>query len=176
MELNDATAVLARTPKTLETLLDGLPSDWLHRNDGPGTWSAYDILGHLRHGDATNWLPRARMIIEHGAEKAFVPFDREAMLAEERQPVSVLLQAFRGAREASLGQLIELGLSDADLDRHGQHPQLGDVTLGQLLASWVAHDLTHLGQVGEVLARRYRLEVGPWRVFMPALDRVAEAE
>ena len=168
--------MLARTPRVLDALLTDLPPEWLHRNDGAGTWSAYDILGHLRHGDATNWLPRARMILRHGAGRSFEPFDREAMLAEEREPVTVVLDRFRTARSASLDELASLDLTAADLDRRGQHPDMGEVTLGQLLATWVAHDLTHVGQVGEVLARRYREDVGPWRAFLPALDRVAAAE
>ena len=168
--------ILGRTPAVVDTLLAGLPDEWLHRNDGPGTWSAYDIVGHLLHGDATNFLPRARMIREHGTEKAFVPFDREAMLREEREPGEALLARLRAAREASLAELVALDLTPSDLDRRGTHPDLGEVTLGQLLSAWVAHDLTHVAQIGEVLARRYRDDVGPWRAFLPALDRTAEAE
>jgi len=173
MELTDAVSLLTRTPTVLETLLTGLPSEWLHRNDGAGTWNAYDIVGHLAHGDATNWLPRARMIIEHGTGKAFEPFDREAMLRQPHQTISVLLNQFAQARRASLDELSTL---DIDLSALGTHPELGEVRLGQLLAAWVAHDLTHLGQVAEVLARNYRDEVGPWRVYMPALDLVVTAE
>jgi hypothetical protein len=176
MELPEATAMLARTPRILDTLLDGLAPEWVHRDDGPGTWSAYDIVGHLLHGDAANWLPRAKMIIEYGTGRAFEPFDREAMLRAEREPVAMLLARFRAAREASVAQLSSFGLTGADLGRRGQHPEFGEVTLGQMLATWVAHDLTHLAQVGEVLARRYRDDVGPWRAYLPALDRVADAE
>jgi uncharacterized damage-inducible protein DinB len=176
MELPEATSMLARTPTILDTLLAGLPDGWLHRDDGPGTWSAYDIVGHLLHGDATNWLPRTRMIVQHGTGRAFEPFDREAMLRQEREPGAVLLARFQAARRASVEELSSLGLTDADLDRRGLHPELGEVTLGQILATWVAHDLTHLAQVGEVLARRYRDDVGPWRAYLPALDRVADAE
>lgn len=176
MELPDAMAILGRTPAVVHTLLAGLPDEWLHRDDGPGTWSAYDIVGHLLHGDATNFLPRARMILEHGTEKAFVPFDREAMLREERVPGEALLARLRAAREASLSDLVALDLTPGDLDRRGAHPDFGEVTLGQLLSTWVAHDLTHVAQIGEVLARRYRDDVGPWRAFLPALDRTAEAE
>jgi DinB family protein len=176
MNLADATSVLARTPAVLDTLLAGLPAPWLHRSDGPGTWSAYDILGHLLHGDATNWLPRARMILAHGTGRAFESFDREAMLRQQHEPVDALLARFRDARRASLDELAALGLSTADLDRRGRHPDLGEVTLGHLLATWVAHDLTHLAQIGEVLARNYRADVGPYRAYLPALDRVAAAE
>lgn len=176
MDLSEMTSMLSRTPVALKTLLDGLPPQWLHRNDGPGTWSAYDIVGHLTHGDATNWLPRARMIIQFGRERAFEPFDREAMLKLAPEPIDVILARFQQARRESLDELSSLDLSGPDLDRRGQHPDLGEVTLGQLLASWVAHDLTHLAQVGEVLARRYRDAVGPWRAFMPALEGAAAAE
>jgi hypothetical protein len=176
MELAEATGVLARTPTVLTALLADLPDPWLHRTDGPGTWSAYDIVGHLLHGEATDWVPRARMILDHGTSRPFVPFDREAMLAAPREPVAALLDRFADARADSLAQIEQLHLSSSELDRRGLHPELGEVTLGQLLATWVAHDLTHLGQIGEVLARQYRDAVGPWRAYLPALDRVAEAE
>jgi DinB family protein len=176
MDLPEAVSILARTPDVMEALLTGLPADWLHRNDGPGTWSAYDILGHLLHGDAANWLPRARMILRDGTGRAFEGFDRRAMLGWDREPVAELLARFAAARRASLDELSSLDLTTDDLRRRGVHADMGEVTLGQLLATWVAHDLTHLAQVGEVLARRYRDDVGPWRAYMPALDRVAEAE
>jgi uncharacterized damage-inducible protein DinB len=176
MELAEATAILARTPDVLAALLSGLPDGMVHRDDGPGTWSAYAIVGHLMHGDATNWIARTRMILDHGPERSFEAFDREAMLREEPVPVPELLDTFRRARSESLHDLAGLALSEADLDRRGRHPEFGEVTLGQLLAAWVAHDLTHLAQVGEVLARNYRTAVGPWRAYMPALDRVAAAE
>jgi uncharacterized damage-inducible protein DinB len=176
MQWSEAQRMLARTPKALSALVDDLPPQWLHRDDGPGTWSAYDIVGHLLLGEAENWLPRARLLLEHGASRAFVPFDREAMLGWEREPVGGLLSRFETARAESLAQLASFGLGEADMGRLGLHPDLGEVTLGQLLATWVAHDLTHLGQIAEVLARRYREDVGPWRAYMPALDRVAEAE
>jgi uncharacterized damage-inducible protein DinB len=176
MELEEATGVLARTPAVLRALLTGLPPQWVHRDDGPGTWSAYDILGHILEGDASNWLPRARMVVEAGTARTFEPFDREAMLSRDREPVDALLDRFRTVRAASLDELTSLGLTAADLSRRGRHPEFGEVTLGQVLATWVAHDLTHLAQVGEVLARRYREDVGPYRAYLPALDRVAEAE
>jgi uncharacterized damage-inducible protein DinB len=176
MDLPEATRVLARTPTVLGTLLRGLPPEWLHRNDGPGTWSAYDIVGHLVHAEATNWIPRVRMILAEGTGRSFPPFDREAMLRWERESVEAPLTRLQAARQASLDELSSLNLTADDLDRRGEHPQMGVVTLGQVLAAWVAHDLTHLAQVGEALARCYRDDVGPFRTFMPALDRVAEAE
>lgn len=176
MELPEIVILLGRTPSVLEALLTDLPEEWLHRNDGPGTWSAYDIVGHLLHGEATDWVPRTRVILEHGTARPFEPFDREAMLGQEREPVTVLLNRFQAARAAGLAELSSLQLTAPDLDRRGRHPELGEVTLGQLLATWVTHDLTHLAQIGEVLARRYRTDVGPWRAFQPALDRTADAE
>jgi uncharacterized damage-inducible protein DinB len=176
MAVPDATLMLARTPNVLAALLAGLPDDWLHRDDGPGSWSAYDIVGHLVHADATNWLPRIRTILRHGAGRSFEPFDRYAMLDWERQAAASLLDRFRSVRAASMAELDSLQLTADDLERRGAHPEMGEVSLGQVVAAWVAHDLTHLAQVGEVLARRYRDDVGPFRAFMPALDRVAEAE
>jgi hypothetical protein len=176
MELTEAVGVLDRTPRVLDALLTGLPPQWLHRDDGPGTWSAYDIAGHLEHVESSDWLPRTRLILEHGAARTFVPVDREAMLSREGGPVDEVLARFGAARRANLAELDGLGLSAADLGRRGRHPEFGEVTLGQLLSTWVAHDLTHLGQIGEVLARRYREDVGPWRAYLPALDRVADAE
>jgi hypothetical protein len=133
-------------------------------------------VGHLIEGEAGNWLPRIRLTLRYGTERSFEPFDREAMLGREREPVSVLLDRFREARRASLDELASLGVAAGDLDRRGRHPEFGAVTLGQVLATWVAHDLTHVAQVGEVLARRYREDVGPYRAYLPALDRVAAAE
>lgn len=176
MQLPEATSILTRTPTILDAMLAGLPLDWVHRNDGPGTWSAYDIVGHLLHGEAADWIPRTQTILQHGTGQLFEPVDREAMLRKEPEPAAMLLARFRAARQASVETLSSLGLTNADLDRRGLHPEFGEVTLGQLLATWVAHDLTHLAQASEVLARRYRDEVGPWRAYLPALDRVADAE
>lgn len=176
MRICDATNLLARTPSAARALLDGLPDEWLHRDDGPDTWSAYAIAGHLLHGDATNWLPRIRLIVEHGTDRPFTPFNRVAMLDWAPEPVSALLERFRAARADSLAEFDALGLAQDDLVRSGTHPEFGTVTLGQILAAWVAHDLTHLAQIGEVLAGRYREEVGPYRRYMPALERFAPAE
>lgn len=176
MDLSATTTMLARTPVVLKALLEGLPQRWLHRADGPGTWSAYDIVGHLLHAELTNWVPRIGIIREHGSARPLTAFDREAMLAWRRQPVGALLERFADARQASLRTLSALALTSDDLHRRGHHPQIGDVTIGHTVAAWVAHDLTHLGQTGEVLARDYRDDTGPYRPFMPALDRVAEAE
>ncbi|HYN96681.1 MAG TPA: DinB family protein [Pilimelia sp.] len=177
MNLPEPTPTLARTPAVLTALLTGLSPDWLRRDDGPGTWSAYDIVGHLLHVEEADWVPRIRLILRHGTARPFQPVDREAMLAHrEREPAEALLARFQAARHASLADLSSLDLTAADVDRRGLHPDLGEVTVGQLLATWVAHDLTHLAQIGEVLARRYADDVGPWRAYLPALDRTAAAE
>jgi len=176
MELGEATTVLARTPTVLKALLEGLPEQWLHRNDGLGTWSAYDITGHLLSGDIDNWLPRLTMIVEHGMNRTFVPFDRVAMLGWQREPIGSLLDRFAQARRASVEGLAQLQISDEEMDWRGLHPEFGEVTVRQVLSTWVVHDLTHLAQIGEVLARSYRLDVGPYRSYLPVLDRVAEAE
>src|SRR5919205_1984557 len=172
MRIAEATAMLARTPTALDALLRGVPDDWARRTDGPGSWSAYDIVGHLHNGEETDWLPRIRTILAHGAEVAFPPVDREAMLSAPPLTVDERLDRFAAARTAGLAELSTMEISGADLDRTGQHPVFGTVTLGQLLATWVAHDLTHIAQVSEVLARHYRTDVGPWRAYLPALDRI----
>ncbi|GAB3869613.1 DinB family protein [Dactylosporangium cerinum] len=176
MDISDATNLLARTPSAVSALLLDLPEAWLHRDDGPDTWSAYAIAGHILHGDATNWLPRIQLIVAHGTGRTFEPFNRVAMLDWSREPVSSLLDRFRETRSRVLEDLDALGLTPDDLTSTGTHPEFGTVTLSQVLAAWVAHDLTHLAQIGEVLAGRYRDEVGPYRRYMPALDRFAPAE
>jgi hypothetical protein len=174
--LGEIVDVLERTPRVLDGLLAGLDPAWLERDDGPGTWSASAIVGHLLHGEHTDWMPRVGLILSHGTARPFEPFDREAMLGWAVESIDVRLERFTTARRASLAGLSTLDLRSVDLDRRGVHPAIGEVTLGQLLATWVAHDLTHLAQIGEVLARRYRDAVGPWRAHLPALDGVAPAE
>ena len=176
MELAETIESLRRTPQTLAALLTGVDPEWLRRADGPGTWSAYDIVGHLLNGDQTDWLPRVRMIMEYGATRTFESVDREAMLARAPEPPEVLLERLRAARSANLEELASLGITAEDLGRTGRHPAFGEVTLGQLIATWLAHDLTHVAQVAEVLAGRLRTDVGPWRAYLPALDRTVAAE
>jgi hypothetical protein len=176
MELSGMVATLGRTPGALAALLDRAAAEWVERDDGPGTWSAHAIVGHLLNGDATNWMPRIRMILDFGTARAFEAFDREAMLGWDAEAPALRLERFAVVRQESLTELAALHLTPADLDRRGLHGEFGEVTLGQLLATWVAHDLTHLAQVAEVLAGAYREAVGPWRAFLPALDRSVAAE
>jgi hypothetical protein len=165
--MEEATAILARTPATLDALLRGLPDGWIAANEGAETWSPFDVIGHLIHGERTDWVARARIILDHGEAQPFVAFDRFAQFAKsEGRTLASLLNEFAAARQASLRELAALGVTVADLDRRGRHPQLGVVTLRQLLATWVAHDLDHVMQVSRVLARQYADEVGPWQAYL----------
>lgn len=165
--LEEANAILARTPATLDAMLRGLADDWITANEGGDTWSPFDVIGHLIHGERTDWIPRARIILEHGEATPFDKFDRLAQFEESRgRTLASLLDEFTRLRTDNLRELTSLRLSEADLDRRGRHPELGVVTLRQLLATWVAHDLDHVMQVSRVLARQYSDEVGPWQAYL----------
>ena len=166
-DLERSIPLLERTPAVLRSLLAGLPDGWVHATDGPGTWSAFDVMGHLIHGEKTDWIPRARHIMDVGPSEPFPTFDREAMFEASRgRSVDSLLEEFATRRAESLAALRALNLKPGDLDRRGLHPQLGTVTLRQHLATWVAHDLGHIRQIAQTLGRQYRDEVGPWRAFL----------
>ena len=166
-DLRTALPVLTRTPAVLNALLRDLPSDWVSRNEGPNTWSPYDVVGHLIHGERTDWIPRAEHLLRHGEAVPFPVFDRFAQLeASSGQSLPALLDTFAELRAESLRRLEELNLTAADLDRPGRHPEFGRVTLGQHLATWVAHDLDHLVQVARVMGRQYTEAVGPWRNYL----------
>lgn len=170
-KLNDATAVLERTPETLLLLLRDLPDPWLIQNEGPDTWSPYDIVGHLIHGEETDWIPRAKIILQHGEERAFEPFDRVAMFERFKgRSMTDLLYTFGRLRAQSLEQLESMNLTAELLAKRGKHPELGVVTLKQLLATWVVHDLGHIRQVVRVMAKQYRDEVGPWKAYLNVLE------
>jgi DinB superfamily len=169
--MREAVAVLARTPAALDTLLRGLPDGWIAANEGSGTWSPFDVIGHLIHGEETDWMPRAKIILAEGEARAFDKFDRLAQFeASQGRTLDSLLDEFAALRRRSLNELAALKLTDADLDRRGRHPELGVVTLRQLLATWVAHDLDHVVQVSRVLARQYSDEVGPWRAYLRVIS------
>lgn len=165
-DLAEATALLARTPAALDAWLRGLPSAWLTCDEGPSTWNALTVLGHLVEGERSDWLPRVRHVLAHGEAVAFPPFDRFAQLARGEVPLPVLLDEFAAARADSLAELADLRLTPTDLQRRGRHPEFGVVTLAQHLATWVAHDLTHVTQIARVMAARYRTAVGPWRAYL----------
>jgi hypothetical protein len=165
--IEEATAILARTPAALDALLRGLPDGWIGANEGGETWSPFDVIGHLIHGERTDWLPRARMILERGEARPFDTFDRFAQFrASQGRTLADLLDEFASLRSANLRALDALTLTDGDLDRRGVHPELGVVTMRQLLATWVAHDLDHIVQISRVLARQYSDEVGPWSAYL----------
>jgi hypothetical protein len=165
--MDEAVAILARTPATLDALLRGLPDGWIAGHEGGETWSPFDVIGHLIHGERTDWMQRARIILEHGEARAFDKFDRFAQFAlSEGRTLASLLDELATLRQGNLRDLAALRLTDSDLDRRGRHPELGVVTLRQLLATWVAHDLDHVAQISRVLARQYSDEVGPWRAYL----------
>lgn len=164
-------ALLQRTPRTLDALLRDLPDEWTRTNEGHNTWSAYDVVGHLIHGERTGWIPRATMILEFGETRTFERVDRLAQERESQgQSLTQLLDEFARARSTSLENLQSMKLQPDDLDRRGRHPVFGPVTLGQLLATWAAHDLTHIHQISRVMAHQYREAVGPWTVFLGVLQ------
>ena len=168
--LDEAIAILTRTPSVLDALLRGLPDIWIHRNEGKDTWSAFDIVGHLVFGEQTDWMPRVRILMEYGESRAFDPFDRFAQLKEsEGRSLAQLLDDFARLRAESLAALHALKLKPEDLARRGQHPALGVVMLSQLLATWTVHDMTHLHQVSRVMAHQYREAVGPWSAYLGVL-------
>ncbi len=170
--LPHALQVLERTPQSFRALLGGLTEDWTAPNEGPDTFSAFDNVGHLIHGERTDWIPRARLILEQGPNRRFAPFDRFAQYRESRgKTLAELLDEFALLRGENLSTLRGWNLSEPQLALEGEHPSLGRVTLGQLLATWVAHDLGHLAQTARVMARQYREAVGPWRQYLPVLDR-----
>ncbi|HYL84569.1 MAG TPA: DinB family protein [Candidatus Angelobacter sp.] len=168
--LPDTVALLARTPAALNALLRDLPEAWTLRNEGENTWSAYDVVGHLIHGEHTDWMPRARMILQFGKSKTFEPFDRWGQESEGHgQSLGQLLDEFKRLRSRNLEELGALNLRPEDLARRGRHPALGVVTLSQLLATWAVHDLTHLHQISRVMAHQYREAVGPWSAYLGVL-------
>jgi hypothetical protein len=169
--LNDTLALLTRTPTVLNALLGDLPDSWVLQNEGEKTWNAVDVIGHLIHGELADWMPRARMILESGESKTFEPFDR---LAQERESqgksLKQLLDEFGRLRSENLRELRRLHLEEKDLARRGRHPSLGVVTLSQLLATWAAHDLTHLHQISRIMAHQYREAVGPWKRYLGVMQ------
>ena len=174
MEFNlaDGIAILERTKSTMRALLSGLDSQWIDGTEGPETWSPYVIVGHLNHGERTDWIPRARIILEQGANRRFSTFDRFAQYQEsEGKSLAALLDEFDELRTRNLEILKSWKLTDEQLALEGEHPELGKVTLRQLLATWVGHDLGHIAQTARVMAKQYRDAVGPWREYLPVMDR-----
>jgi hypothetical protein len=164
--------ILSRTPAVLESLLYDLPDDWTRPNEGTDTWSPFDILGHMVHGEKTDWIPRAMMILEHGESRTFDPFDRFAMFEEAYgKSVEDLLHEFAVLRQQNIEELRGMELTPELLARRGTHPEFGAVTLAQLLATWVVHDLGHIAQITRVMAKQYTEAVGPWKAYLSVLTR-----
>ena len=160
-------AVISRTPAALNALLRDLPEPWTHSNEGANTWSAYDVVGHLIHGEKTDWIPRAQRILQHGESRPFDKFDRTAQERESKgKPLAQLLDEFAELRAENIQKLRGMKLKPEDFERRGMHPALGTVTLGQLIAGWPVHDLTHLHQLSRILAHQYREAIGPWAAYM----------
>jgi hypothetical protein len=171
-DLAEALPILERTPATLDRWLRGAPDAWVRADEGPDTFSPFDVVGHLIHGERTDWIARARMIREHGEGRPFEPFDRFGMYRESAgKTLAELLDSFAALRAANLATLRGWRLTRADLAARGRHPDLGPVTLSQLLATWVAHDLGHVAQIARVMAKRYTEAVGPWIAYLPVLTR-----
>jgi hypothetical protein len=171
LDVAEASALLARTPGTLDAWLRDLPECWLVAHEGGDTWSPTDIVGHLLHGERADWMPRIRRILDDGDAVAFDPFDRFAQFREcAGRSVPDLLDEFAVLRRANLRELAALQLDEAALDRPGLHPGLGSVTLRQLLATWVAHDLDHVTQIARVMAMQYAGQVGPWRAYLRVIS------
>ena len=163
-------SLLARTPATLDVLLRDLPDEWTRRGEGEGTWSAFDVVGHLIHGERTDWMVRVKAIVELGPDHTFEPFDRAGHASVVAgKSLAELLDAFASVRAANLEALRALNLQPEDFERTARHPAFGPVTLSQLLATWAAHDLTHLHQISRVMAHQYRHAVGPWEKYLGVL-------
>lgn len=172
IHLDEARAQLERTPGVLRAWFTGIPEAWLQADEGPDTFSPRDVLAHLIHAERVDWMPRMRIILEHGEEKAFEPFARRGFLDEARGwSLEALLTEFERLRLVNLRALGAVSLQPSDWERKGTHPGLGPVTLENLMAAWVVHDLGHLGQIARVLAKHYKTAVGPWVDYLPILTR-----
>ncbi|HUR29378.1 MAG TPA: DinB family protein [Planctomycetota bacterium] len=173
-DLERSLELLSRTPSMLRAWLGGLTDAWALSNYGPDTFSPFDVIGHLLHGEKTDWMPRARWIREKGASQPFPPFDRFAQVQASRgKTLDALLVEFEAARKRSLVELRAMKLDEAALDLSGQHPALGAVTLRELLATWVVHDQDHIAQIARALSFQYADAVGPWRAYLPILPASA---
>ena len=165
--LEHTIALLSRTPASLNALMRDLPEVWTRQNEGANTWSAFEVVAHLNHGERTDWIPRAKIILQAGESRAFDRFDRSGHAREIRgKTMAELLDEFTLLRKENLRELQALNLKPTDLERRGKHPELGPVTLAQLLATWGVHDLTHLHQISRIMAHQQREAVGPWAAYL----------
>jgi hypothetical protein len=170
--LKHAVEVLKQTPQTLHSLLGGLSESWILNNEGPDTWSPYDVVGHLIYGEETDWIPRAKIILEHGEEKTFTPFDRFAFFDMSKgKTLHELFDIFSRLRKENLQILEEMNLQPHHFELKGRHPEFGTVTLGQLLATWVVHDLDHIEQIVRTMSAQYLENAGPWKAYLSILKK-----
>lgn len=170
-KLEDTIALLSNTPAALDALLRNLPEPWVHRREGGDSWTAFEVVGHLIHGEQTDWMPRARMILEYGDSRPFDAFDRGGHKQDiQGKSIGQLLDEFARARSENLAALRSLNLQPGDFARRGRHPALGGVTMSQLLATWAAHDLTHIHQISRIMAYQYRDTVGPWSAYLGVMQ------
>jgi hypothetical protein len=172
LDINKSIEILERTPVVIEEMLKGLSPDWVMNNEGPDTWSPYDVVGHLIHGEKTDWIPRLEIILSDKGDKKFEPFDRFAQFKNsEGKSLQALIDEFKEERKQGLITLKSKRLSESDLNKTGIHPAFGVVTLRQLLSTWVVHDLNHIAQIARVMAKQYKQETGPWQAYLPILNR-----
>ena len=170
-ELSKSIEILSRTPFILETMLANLSDDWLKNNEGDDTWSPYDVVGHLIHGEKTDWLVRSRIILSNAKIKMFEPFDRFAQMGDGKdKTIEDLLIEFKTLRTSNLRELKSMNVQETDLIKRGIHPELGECNLGQLLSTWVVHDLGHIAQISRVMAKQYKMEVGPWKQYLKVIQ------
>ena len=170
-ELPEAIEILRATPATMRAMLGGLSGPWLDARPAEGEWTPVDIIGHLIVGEETDWIPRTRIMLTHGTSKPFDVFDREAQFDAPARPLADMLDEFRDLRARNLAELDGFSLTERTLDARGIHPEFGEVRLGDMMATWAVHDLSHIAQAAEVMAKRYTEDVGPWRRYLPVLDR-----
>ncbi len=169
-KLDNTIEILERTPGVIEDLLKGLSPEWVMNNEGNDTWSPYDILGHLIHGEKTDWIVRMDIILSHSDDKTFQPFDRFAQFEQSKgKTLQQLIDEFKELRKHNIAILISKKISDSTLNKTGIHPAFGTVTLSQLLSTWVVHDLSHIAQIARVMAKQYKTAVGPWQAYLPIL-------
>ena len=171
-DLQRGVEILERTPRVLTAMLSGLSPEWIDATEGPDTWSPYVIVGHLIHGERTDWIPRAQIILAQGQNRRFTPYDRFAQFEESKgKSLANLLDEFADLRAQNITTLTGWKLSEEQLSLEGLHPEFGPVTLRQLLATWVGHDLGHIAQTARVMAKQYGEAIGPWRAYLPVMDR-----
>jgi len=171
-DLNKSVEILEKTPMVLESILSELSSCWTKSNEGKNSWSPYDILGHLIFGEKTDWMVRVKIILSQSKNKMFEPFDRFAQLKEKQnKTISDLIAEFKNLRKSNLKELKSLNITNKDFELKGMHPEFGEVTLEQLISTWVVHDLGHIAQISRVMAKQYKTNVGPWNAYLGILNK-----